>query len=64
MIFYTFGPPKNEWANAHLAHRGVGSNRKMGGQKLMWKSITDKYVIFYTYGRKNGHYDIIYSDHP
>ena len=63
MIFYTFGPQKNEWANAHLAnpaHRGVGSNRNMGGQKVEWKSITDNYVIFYTYdGPKNvtpGHY--------
>ena len=59
MIFYTFGPPKNEWANAHLAnpaHRGVGNNRNMGGQKVEWKSITDNYVIFYTYGPKNGHY--------
>ena len=67
MIFYTFGQPKNEWANAHLAnpaHRGVGSNRNMGGQKVEWKSITDNYVNIYTYGPKNGHYDIIYSDHP
>ena len=70
MIFYTFGPQKNEWANAHLAnpaHRGVGSNRNMGGQKVEWKSITDNYVIFYTYGPKNGWvnaHDILYPEHP